>query len=105
MNAEGTVPMWKVGYDTETWPDQADPLVVLRTFRHGNFDYVRNAVLWDDKTANHQLPPSLYLKAKPAFFGNNPWPWVESTASTEAQRLGTLPAKVRFDSIHGSATR
>jgi len=50
----------------------------------------------------HKLPPSLYLTKKPVFFGANVWPWVESTAASEAARLGTLPAKVRFDTIHGT---
>jgi hypothetical protein len=100
MNVEGAVPMWKIGYDTVTWPKEADPLVVLRTYRHGNYDYVTNAVAWDPKNSLHTLPASLYLTQKPAFFGSNAWPWVEPTASTDAGRLGVLPAKVRFDTMH-----
>jgi hypothetical protein len=103
MNAEGAVPMWKVGYDTVTWPKEADPLVILRTYRHGNYDYVSNAVAWDERNPIHVLPTSLYLSKKPTFFGTNRWPWVEPTASSEAGRLGVLPAKVRFDTIHGAA--
>jgi len=76
---------------------------VLRTYRHGNYDYVTNAVGWDPKNPLHSLPASLYLTQKPAFFGSNAWPWVEPTASTDAGRLGLLPAKVRFDAIHGAA--
>ncbi len=101
LSDEGTVPMWIIGYDTVTWPRRADPLVVARTYRHGNFDYVSRAVAWDPGNPNHLLPPSLYLSRKPAFFGSNPWPWVEPTGATDAARLGTLPAKVRFDAIHG----
>ncbi len=102
LNLEGTVPMWKVGYDTVTWPKEADPLVVARTYRHGNFDYVTNVVAWDARNDDHKLPASLYLTGKPAFFGSNAWPWVEPTASSEAKRLGVLPAKARFDVIHGA---
>jgi hypothetical protein len=43
------------------------------------------------------LPDSLYLSAKPAFFGSNPWPWVDPSGSTPSGRVGTLPAKQRFD--------
>jgi hypothetical protein len=102
MNGEGVVPMWKVGYDTVTWPKEADPLVILRTYRHGNYDYVTHSVNWDSRNPVHKLPASLYLSRKPAFFGSSPWPWVEPTASSESARLGVLPAKTRFDGIHGS---
>ena len=39
------------------------------------------------------LPDSLYLTQKPAFFGSNPWPWVDPTTGT----VYTLPAKARFE--------
>jgi len=102
MNVEGAVPMWKLGYDTVTWPKEADALVILRTYRHGNFDYVSNRVAWEERNPLHALPSSLYLSKRPAFFGSNKWPWVEPTATTDAGRLSILPAKVRFDTIHGA---
>jgi hypothetical protein len=63
-------------------------------YRHGNYDYVTNTVIWDAGTADHRLPNSLYLSGKPAFFGANPWPWVEPAGTT---KTFTLPAKARFD--------
>jgi hypothetical protein len=48
-----------------------------------------------------QLPSSLYLASKPAFFGNYTWPWVEPSGST---RVYTLPAKKRFDDCKASTT-
>ena len=42
---------------------------------------------------------SLYLTAKPAFFGSNPWPWVDATGSTQ---LFALPAGQRYNSILGT---
>ena len=42
------------------------------------------------------LPPSLYLTEKPAFFGTNPWPWVDPTGE---RRLGVLPARARYEEI------
>ena len=100
LNDGSVVPMWKLGYDGTNWPNQADPLVLARTYRHGNYDYVTNAVAWDSTNPNRTLPPSLYLTSKPAFFGANAWPWVDPTASTESARLGVLPAKQRFDAAH-----
>jgi hypothetical protein len=94
FNVDDPVPMWKLGYNGGHWNDPQDTTVVARTLRHGNFDYVTNSVVWDPSTADHTLPPSLYLTAKPTFFGNNPWPWVDPTGAT---KLYTLPARARFD--------
>ena len=102
LRDDSSVPMWIIGYDTETWPRVADPLVVARTYRHGNFDHASAAVAWDPGTANHALPPSLYLARRPAFFGSRVWPWVEPTGATDGARIGTLPAKERFDALHGA---
>ena len=43
-----------------------------------------------------ELPASLYLTGKPAFFGGKPWPWVDPMGGT---KVATLPARVRFDSL------
>jgi hypothetical protein len=103
LNADdGAVYMWQIGYEEGTFPDKADPLVVARTYQDGNYDYVSNAVSWDPSDPNHTVPPSLYLTSKPAFFGANPWPWVEATGSSDSARLGILPARVRFDADHTS---
>jgi hypothetical protein len=102
LHDDSVVPMWKLGYEGTTWPKKADPLVLARTYRTGNYDYATNTVVWDAKNPDHTLPPSLYLSSKPAFFGSNRWPWVDPTATTDAGRLGVLPAKVRFDAIHGA---
>ncbi len=66
--------------------------------RHGNYDYVTKRIVWDPTLSRHDMPPSLYLTSKPAFFGSSPWPWVtpENSASTTA----VLPARARFDAGH-----
>jgi hypothetical protein len=64
--------------------------------REGNFDFVTKQVHWTG--APQQLPASLYLTGKPAFFGNDPWPWVDPTGTTT---LFTLPARARFDAMTG----
>ena len=103
LNADdGAVYMWQIGYEEGTFPNVADPTVVARTYRDGNYDYVSNVVTWDSSDPNHTVPPSLYLTSKPAFFGSSTWPWIEPTGATDADRIGTLPARVRFDADHTS---
>jgi hypothetical protein len=64
-------------------------------FRHGNFDTVGNATKWDPNTADHTLPPSFYLRGKPAWWpATGPWPWVGPDLQP---MIGTLPAKDRSD--------
>ena len=68
--------------------------------REGNFDYLTNSVRWDHEP--RALPTSLYLTAKPAFFGDLPWPWVDPTGTT---KVWTLPAQVKFDSMMPSGVK
>ncbi len=88
----GEKAIWRLGYDPTHWEQDPDPKVRSTVLREGNFDYVTNEVRWD--SAAQTLPASLYLTSKPAFFGSNPWPWVDPTAAT---KLYTLPAKARYD--------
>jgi hypothetical protein len=74
------------GWQTDREPGRGQPGAVIR---HGNFDYLTNTVNWDPTIANHTLPNSFYLSSKPAFFGGNPWPWVNPIAGVTY----TLPAK------------
>jgi hypothetical protein len=88
-------PMWQIGYDAARWGSVPDAKVVSTTIRHGNFDYVTRAVAWDTKIDSRELPASLYLTSKPAFFGSDPWPWV--VPENPALPLAGLPARTRFD--------
>jgi hypothetical protein len=88
------VPMWRLGYDSADWGAPADPKLLATVIRDGNFDYVTNEVRWD--RSPQPLPDSLYLTAKPAFFGEYRWPWVDATG---AVKLHTLPARARFDAM------
>jgi hypothetical protein len=84
--------IWKLGYAPGAWDQAPDPKVRSTVSREGNFDYVTNTVRWDN--GPQQLPNSLYLSAKPAFFGDLPWPWVDPTGTT---KVSTLPAQRRFE--------
>jgi hypothetical protein len=88
--------MWRLGYDPNNWTRAADLKVLSTVIREGNFDYATNQVHW--ASAPQQLPTSLYLSTKPAFFGSNPWPWVDPTGGT---KVSTLPARARFDAMPG----
>jgi hypothetical protein len=66
--------------------------------RHGNFDYVSKAVLWDPANADHDLPPSLYRSSKPGWWGGLAWPAIGPDTANVGQVLnGKIPAQVRYE--------
>ena len=92
QGAMDTPSIWLLGWDDQA-PQPYDPNVAATAIRHGNWDYLQNVVTWDPNNSNHTIPNSLYLNAKPAFFGSNPWPWVDPVGTT---KLFALPAKQRL---------
>jgi hypothetical protein len=86
--------IWKLGYDAPTTRADTHPDIEVldTTTRDGNYDFLTNSQKWHTTPATFVIGNSLYLTAKPAFFGANPWPWVEPATGT----LHTLPAKARF---------
>ncbi len=89
--------MWQLGYEGQKWSPPQDVKVVATTIRHANFDYVTKQVVWDARFPR-KLPASFYLPAKPAFLGDEPWPFVDPE---RMPKMGILPARRRFDAIHG----
>jgi hypothetical protein len=87
--------IWKLGYDPERWGMNPDPQVLSTMIRDGNWDFLTLEQHWHNTPGGFAIPNSMYLKAKPAFFGSNPWPWVDPTKGT----IDTLPAKARYDLI------
>jgi hypothetical protein len=87
----GDPDIWKLGFDR--WEARPDPKVLNTVIRDGNYDFLTNSQKWHNTPSGFAMPDSLYLKAKPAFFGTNPWPWVNPANGS----LATLPAKARFD--------
>jgi hypothetical protein len=87
--------IWSIGLDgfDGNWQGPRDPVVEQELLRVGNYDYVRNQI---DTQPSEALPNSLYLTSKPAFFGAASWPWVNPLGTSDAERLGTLPAHARF---------
>ena len=88
--------IWRLGYSSQQF-QLGDTLTQQRVVREGNYDFLTDSVRWDSAPAT--LPDSLYLTAKPAFFGDLPWPWVDPLGST---KLHTLPAKRRYECLLGT---
>lgn len=85
--------IWKLGYDPGHWGMYPDPKTLSTIIRDGNYDFLTNSQKWHNTPAGFAIPDSLYLNARPSFFGSNPWPWVNPANGS----LATLPAKARFD--------
>jgi hypothetical protein len=73
----------------------ATDVATTTLYRHGNFDTVNNATVWDPAKTDRTLPASLYLQARPGWWpAGTPWPW---TGPDLSPMIGTLPAKARSD--------
>jgi hypothetical protein len=70
-----------------------DPNVVTTLLRHGNYDHLNRSVTWDSSIAEHDLPNSLYLSARPSWFGQLAWPPI---GPDRTPMTGQIPAGYRF---------
>jgi hypothetical protein len=98
-HVSGASPIYRLGDNGDGgagghWDDGTAASMI---YRNGNWDSVTGAVSWDAATTVRTLPSSLYLTAKPSFFGALAWPWVDATGATAAERVRVLPAKARYD--------
>jgi hypothetical protein len=96
--ATGGVPaVYRIGASSLGGPYEAfdDGTALRLLLRHGNFDYVSGTVEWA-AGLSRDLPPSLYLTAKPAFFGAELWPFVDPLREP---KVGVLPARKRFEAM------
>jgi hypothetical protein len=90
----GEVTMWTIGAQQAggwMWV----PTTYQTQLRDGNWDWVTRSQRWHGiggavgAGTPRAIPDSLYLTAKPPFFGSNPWPWVDPSNGT----VSVLPAK------------
>jgi hypothetical protein len=72
---------------------QLDRNVKATILRHGNWDAANKRVGWDNKISDHTIPNSLYLTAKPSWWGELPWPPI---GPDRAPTAGQIPAQQRF---------
>ncbi len=83
--------------------ERFDDGTALRTLlAHGNFDFVTNRVTWDPRIPTRELPPSLFRTSKPAFFGDELWPYVDPQREP---KVGVLPARKRFEAMRRRSER
>jgi hypothetical protein len=97
---DGRAFCWKIGFINDG--DQGGPRhapTVASLIRHGNFDYIHHGVAdWIDGLSR-DLPPSLYLEAKPSWFGSLDWP---PFGPDVPGYIKTTPAKQRWDAFNSS---
>ena len=74
---------------------QLDRNVKATILRHGNWDAVNKDVVWDNRISDHTIPNSLYLTAKPSWWGDLPWPPI---GPDRTPMTGQIPAQQRFAS-------
>ncbi len=76
----------------------SDPMVKSTLLRHGNWDSVTNGVVWHPEIADRLLPDSLYLSAKPAWFGSHRWPPIGADLNP---MVSSIPAESRYQALQG----
>jgi hypothetical protein len=86
--------IWRLGCESDGSCNNPDPRVQETILRHGNYNYVTGTIEWDPNIEDRDLPASFYLKSKPPFFGDKPWPIIGPDLNP---MVGDLPAKKRFE--------
>ena len=74
-----------------TYPDAN---VKATLFRHGNYDYYNEEIIWTAGISSHDIPESLVYSSKPSFFGSLTWPAIGPDLGT---MVNPIPAKSRWD--------
>jgi len=82
---------------------ELDLNVKTTMIRHGNYDYLNQAIAWDGAIADRDIPSSYFRTSKPAFFGTLAWPPFDPAAPPgdfNDSSLCRIPAGYRF--VHGA---
>ena len=88
---------WEIGDGNKPGADHMDNGQSESLFyRHLDFDYKTNTLYDNSANTVKSLPSSLYLTAKPSWWGAGTWPWVDPAGATKTY---SLPAKVRFEAM------
>ena len=98
FNLYGDKGIYRLGYVNggDDTAEGNDPKVKATLLRHGNWDSVSQMVVWSPNIPDTNLPPSLYLTGKPAWWGDLAWP---PYGGDLYPTLGVIPAEVRFSSV------
>jgi hypothetical protein len=78
-----------------TYPED-NRLPFTTAILHGNYDYASDSTKWDPTISDHVLPASLYLPAKPGWWGNMPWPPIGPDVNPMVNKI---PAQVRYEAL------
>lgn len=82
------------GSSSGSGSDSILPNPSLTSYYHGNYDYVNQSIQWDAGNADHSIPNSMFLSAKPAEFGNLSWPAYDPASPSTNPAL--IPAGYRY---------
>jgi len=92
--SEFTLTSYRLGFRSPGSGTISDPNVQPRTMMHGNYDYIGGDTIWDARNTDRFMPASLYLSAKPAWFGALAWPPFGPDLNP---KVGTIPAVIRYN--------
>jgi hypothetical protein len=93
--------LWVLGYSgsSDGGGRAILPNPALTLIDHGNYDYVNRAAIWDPGIPERDIPPSLFLPAKPGWFGSHNWP---ANGPDVAGYYSDIPAKARWNAYVAS---
>lgn len=84
--------VWSWGFRGDGDSSREDTRPRDTALRHGNYNAYSGQTSWDPAIADHELPVSLYLATRPAYFGGSAWP---SIGPDLHPMVGMLPARER----------
>lgn len=82
------------GNPNAPWLLTSQSLTLNSMLRHGNYDFATGSTAWDGTISARGIPSSLYLNAKPAWFGSLVWPTIGPDI---VGFVKPIPAKARWD--------
>jgi hypothetical protein len=93
-NAHNNPVLWKIGYLGAATGNPSDPKVAETLLKTGNWECVTGTVQWT--SPDRTLPDSLYLAAKPVWFGDLPWPpFAPDRSDFRPKHQNAIPAQSR----------
>jgi hypothetical protein len=85
--------IYLLGNTSDGGTSGTDPGVKSTLYRHGNYDYVNNATMWDAGNSDHSIPSSLYLSSAPSWWcSETPWPPIGPDVSPLVSDIPSLRA-------------
>jgi hypothetical protein len=87
--------LWKVGFEGAKTGRPTDPKVASTLIKTGNWECATGEVQWSSE--ERRIPDSLYLSAKPSWFGGLAWPpFTPERPGFDARSVPPIPAQIRL---------